>query len=215
MKRLSEAELVELRERYPALARRYEKKHPPPPEPAPKRRVYDSKPRRSLLAWEAEEERILRGWWGIRSVKWLGRKLGRSPRAITARARKLGLGSPRSAVDGMSLRGFAKHSGFSEGKILNAAEHLGIHLRKSPAARLRKRSGKAHPILTAHVYSIDPDQRAALLEYLLEAPTFIGRSREWGTGKKPRSCLRCHGTERPHKARGLCGRCYQAEKRKT
>jgi hypothetical protein len=35
---------------------------------------------------------------------------------------------------------------------------------------------------------------------------------EWG-GRKPSACLCCHSTERKHKARGLCHRCYLESKR--
>lgn len=31
----------------------------------------------------------------------------------------------------------------------------------------------------------------------------------WGRGGRPEACLGCGETERPHIARGCCGRCYR------
>jgi len=201
MERMSWDEWVAFQERFPALSRRFAKQPPrqapAPPAPAPPR--YDTRPARARRAWTEEEDRILANHWGT-TLPRIAKLLDRSPDALRARAEKLGLGPPRHGLEAITLRRFAAMSGFSTTKIRHAAGALGIKLRHAPAGRPRRRRAKSK------VYAVTPGQTERILALMLEGG-FIGRSRSWD-GREPPACVVCGGTDRPHKAKGACSRCY-------
>lgn len=193
--------------RSPALARRFARLHPKrvPKPPPPRARVFDPTPPRALKRWTLDEERTLRSRWGEVSLNIIARELGRSPDAIRARAEALDLGPP---TRGMSLRYFAKWSGFSETKILNAAAAAGIRIPYAKAGRLRRRKGTHYRPQRSTRYDIGPELGEELLTELLK-PGFVDRSRAWGEGGRAAACRDCGTTSRPHKAHDRCRRCYQ------
>lgn len=172
------------------------------PPPGPRASTAALRPAR---AGTEEEDRVLTNQWGT-TLPRIAKLLDRSPDALRARAEKLGLGPPRRALEAITLRQFAAMSGFSTTKIRHTAAALGIVLRYAPAGRLRRRAGRPGKPAKTKVYAVTPAQTERILALMLEGG-FVGRSRSW-EGREPPACFVCGGTDRPHKAKGACSRCY-------
>jgi biotin operon repressor len=166
--------------------------------------------------WTKDEDRAIEWNWGSLSVFDIAKKLGRTPHAIQQRAQKVLEMGPASRGT-WSVRALSRHSGFSEAKVENAIQKLGMHvtwaLRTDPRNKNKKIKRRA----------ITEEQAEDLIQYMLEQPYVWtdapGASRStkgaWGVGKKPACCVKCGSAERRHVAKGLCLRCYQGKFRRT
>lgn len=159
--------------------------------------------------WIETEDHQLQFYWGVKRVEWIAKKLERSPWGVVHRARALNLGPFERG--NISMRRFAEISGFAQAAILRAARRAGIALhRATPGTTLTPRPHRR--------WAITDDQQEALIEELFRSSSThvyaddVGAARstkgKWGVGKKPKECLRCGTSERPHCARGLCTSCY-------
>ncbi len=196
----------EMARRYPALWRRHlkrRKKQPEPPKPAKRVRRF----RRQGFHWTKEEDRLLRDGWGKMSLKQLSDLLERSARGISHRAKELELGPASKHGGAMSLREFARYSGFSRTKIRNAAKVLRIRFRRAKASYPYRRTTTGRVHQKSRTHSINEDEQMRLIEYLLEHDAFIFAKR------RPRPTVSCGGCSkrRPHYAKGLCKTCYSRE----
>lgn len=123
--------------------------------------------------WSAEEEDHLRRHWGVDSLLQLSTHLNRSQRAVSQRARDLGLGPARKAHGSMGLREFSRHSGFSPTAIRNAARKLRIRLvhglnSEAGSRGSKNRRGTDRVYQRSRTLAITPEQQEQLLEYLMK-----------------------------------------------
>lgn len=208
VERMTWGEWLEFQEKSPALAARFAKLHPrqvpTPPAPPPPR--YDrDRHTRAGRRWSDEDDAALRTHWGMVLPR-LSKILGRSVKAIRTRAEELELGPPALALEAVTLRQLSEMSGFSTTKIRHAAAELGIELKRAPSTRIEQR-GRAR----AKTFAVTPGQADRIVKRML-AGGFIGRSREWGKDGHPAACVTCARTDRPHKAKGRCSRCYSTSR---
>lgn len=166
--------------------------------------------------WTEEEVEHLRWHWTYRSIKKLSSDLDRTPIAITQKARELKLGPPSKR--GMSLRAFARYTGFSYNKVLQAAKKFEIRMGKAYSGDAgRGNVGKTNQ------YALDIDTQEQLLEVMLEHERIYSDSKEnkrttrgkWGVGKKPNACVDCGSSKKPHYAKGKCASCYNKKYAET
>ena len=165
-------------------------------------------PSRHRRVWTDEEDHKLMFFWGATPLPTIATKLNRTAWAVAQRARALKLG-PFSRGDGLSMRAFCEHSGFSDMKVWAAVEALGLLLRRMPTSDPEHRSPR-------RAYLISEEQQEKLLEHMLEHEVYFknkpgsGKTEKgvWGVGKKPEACLDCRRTDKPHFARGKCKYCY-------
>lgn len=210
----------EFRKRYPALWRRRDRlrnKKKPKTKPKPTRTQKATMTRKANHAeverhgfrWTAEEDRYIRNHWGHFTLNMMVRDLGRSHRAIYERAQLLDLKVER---EDMSLSAFAKYSGFDRSKVQNAAEVLGLKLRRGKRVRKWKRSASRSTATSAksNRWFVPIDIQDELLAFLLEnAEKRIQVKRgRWGAGALPKRCEGCQTRSRPHYGKGHCRRCY-------
>jgi hypothetical protein len=153
--------------------------------------------------WTEAEDKRLRFVWGENDILKLAREFGRSADSVAKRAQALGL----VVRPLLSLRGAAQATGYDPETLKRAARALGITLHRRHRLHA-PRSRMKHPRNPNK--GVTEEQLDAIVAWLKEQPTWrvtpspIG---EWGTGRKPPSCLECETTERPHVARGRCGAC--------
>lgn len=146
--------------------------------------------------WTKKEEQVLLqgagvygvGWFQLRvgdSYEWEGAPAGRSAAALYSKARRLygGGGLTRGAY---SLRAVALKSGYSYSQIRRAMEALGQKWK-----RTRNTRGS---------YLIYEEQVDDLMEWL--------KKDCWAKSSRLYCCAWCSTESRPHKAVGLCVRCY-------
>lgn len=132
--------------------------------------VAEGKPKRHKRWWTTEEDTYLRSNWGRRSPVLIARDLGRTRRAVSARAQALKLTA--NDDEDRSLTAFAKYSGFSRTKVKNAAAAIGLKLRRGLRTRVYKhRRNKASRIpesVKSQRWYVPSEHEDELLAYLLE-----------------------------------------------
>ena len=167
-------------------------------------------------AWKHADDKLLSQLWGAYGIVMIARQLGRTPCSIAKRAARNKLGP--SLRGSMSLGQFVTQSGYARSRIKNAASRLGLQLRRSKRMsekipRGGRKGKKGRRIL------VGDEQQDAILAYLAKIPdgehvwsgrTGHTRAMDWGTGGKPAACLKCAKTDRAHKAKGICKRCYRS-----
>lgn len=157
--------------------------------------------------WSDTDKDKLMFWWGTFKLPTLAQRLNRTQWAVAQMARTLKLG-PFSRGEGISMREFARISGYSVAKIEAAAKHLNLKLKRAVRSEPIKRGPFAR-------FTIDEDQQDALLEHMLKHELIYmnlpgsGRTAPgvWGVGRKPPACLRCGRNDRPHCSNGYCRPC--------
>lgn len=137
-------------------------------------------------------------------------ELGRSVAAIVQQAKRLGLPDPAQLRGCVTVAELARASGYSVCKVRNAVRDLGLVLAERPQRALyERRRGRS---------AITPEQQRLVLERLARGDRIFAneagdeRSAQgaWGVGRKPAACLGgCGRKDRPHRARGYCGACYE------
>jgi len=120
--------------------------------------------------WSAEDLRTLKAHWGVLTIAKLASKLNRKPSAVSDRARRLGLGSPNADRDFLSLLQIEKSTGYDRIRILNAAAHLHIKVRRLP----RNQSRLLNSQKKMRRYALTHPQLDRILTFL----------REWPDGKR-------------------------------
>lgn len=145
--------------------------------------------------------------WGERTINAIARATGRAPGAVTARAYVLELDTPNRSVGALTLRGLSNASGFSCRKIRNAAEVLGINLKRGKKANTAART--IYKRQSSKNYAIAEDQCGAIIAYLEAPVTEAPALPMWGTASRPPACVDCGTVVRAHIAHGQCGACYQ------
>jgi hypothetical protein len=168
-------------------------------------------PNRYRTIWTDQEDGVLCWLWGECRVSTLARKLGRSQCAIVERAKVLGLGNMWKGK--LTLTQVAEHLGCTDKTVKRLVARSGMRLEDkrvfttTPKARREK----------GRVYAFSLEDVDLLIETLkrIPNPNYVQAvsTEGWGAGNKPVACLDCGGTERPHKGRGLCVRCYMRRKR--
>jgi hypothetical protein len=162
--------------------------------------------------WTRAELDRLHFFWGQHSLAEIAEKLQRTPFGVEKKARDIGLGVPRQGL--MTLREFAKHSGFSTTKVKSAMRILGIRA-------MRRFTIYGGGPRRSRTYALTEDERERLLAHMLENPHAYRNLRGngkteggvWGVGKKPHACLMCETYDRPHCAKGMCKACYSKKNR--
>jgi hypothetical protein len=164
--------------------------------------------------WSQAEDDRLTFFWGERDIEIVAEAIGRTPVAITKRARQLGLTSFRGLK---SMRQLVMTSGYNLETIRTAVEVLGLTL-------YRRRRTEIDQRVRTRTFAITEEQEQAILRYLGSRPDgqrlFKIRDRKrtqrgvWGIGIKPPACLVCHRTDRPHCAKGECDLCYKQRYKK-
>lgn len=155
-------------------------------------------------AWTERDDKELWWLWGSFAPDVVARRTGRTLAACKQRARVLGIGS--SGRGATTLAELARNTGYDESRLKGAIEYLGLRTRKNDSSS-RSARGKHH--------AISSDQVEEILEMLSRIPDGVRLvDSRWGRGNRPQSCRGCQQTERPHKAKGLCGRCYASSLRK-
>jgi hypothetical protein len=158
--------------------------------------------------WSRRDEDRLTFLWGTQDIVRIAETLGRTPAALTRRARELGLNKFRGL---RSMRQLVRTSGYNIPSIMTAAEVLGITFQ-------RRRRTEIEQGARTRTFAITEEQEEAILRYLGSRPDgqrlFKTRDRQrtqrgvWGIGIKPPACLGCNRTDRPHCAKGECKVCY-------
>jgi hypothetical protein len=114
-----------------------------------------------------------------------------------------------------TLRQLELETGYNRSRLRNAALRLKIRLRRS------ERMSEKEPLVKSGKYRriiVTSEQRESIIAFLATIPdgrylwsnkTKKTSSLAWGTGGKPRACRKCAQTDKPHKAKGVCVRCYR------
>jgi hypothetical protein len=163
--------------------------------------------------WGRPDDERLTELWGVVSIEKIANELGRTPCSIAKRALRNRLGPALANV--ITLRQLELETGYNRTRLRGAAARLKIRLRRSKRMSEkapRVKSGKYRRII------VTTEQREAIIAYLATVPdgrhiwsnTKKKTSRDaWGTGGKPAACAKCGKTDKPHKAKGVCVRCYR------
>lgn len=160
--------------------------------------------------WDNDSELLLKKLWKRKPLEKIAAQLGRTETSVNQRANKLRLGKKRQ---GESMASFLRRTGYSQSRVHTAAHRLGIKLKRRVRTTTKERMGGK-----MRFYAISKHVAKRLIEYLRSVPDGqrIEKSSrgEWG-GKKPLQCKRCKRSDKPHEAKGLCGRCYDRKRRRT
>lgn len=139
--------------------------------------------------WTKAEDLLLLNSMGCRGTAWFVRRLKRSASSINNRvARLTGDGSLRRGM--YSVKRACEESGYTRSQLWRAQRALNQQWR---------RTGPRGAFL------ITEDQYMALVEWL--------RVDYWSKAKGRYSCLGCGTDTLPHRARGLCRRCFEKYRR--
>ena len=144
-----------------------------------------------MRRYTAAEDQAIRIWWGLRTPAGIGAELGRTAEAIQSRAYRLHLGPQLGAS--MSINGTARHLGWSHPVVRRAIAGLGLAL---------PRVGMAHAVSPAQVEAI-----GAWITAHCRMPA------GFGVGCRHLRCVVCGRDDEEHGGRGMCVRCYAAERR--
>jgi hypothetical protein len=162
--------------------------------------------------WTEEQDRQLAFDWGVFSLDTIARRHGRTPMAIVQRAKKLSLGAPSRGT--LTVCGLAEATGYGRSQIRSAARALGIVIGKRTSAYVAKHRNRRYT-------SIDEEDVERIIAFLGSRPDGARIRAEvkgaWGGpgrgGPKPEGCVSCGTSERPHYAKGMCGRCYDKRRK--
>lgn len=155
--------------------------------------------------WTLAEKHTLTALWP-RGIPVCVETIGRSSTAVRIMAAQLGL------LDQISdtLTIIADDTGYSVKRIKTAARWLNLKLLQ-PIGEGR-----------AHLYRVTPDQREKIVAFLAAQPdgrnllspkAKLTPAAMWGINGKPKRCLGCARTDRPHRAGGRCMPCYQTRQK--
>jgi len=199
------------RRRYPALWARHQRKLAKKAAKQCRSNRKKSRPERDGCWWSDKDVETLRKLWGSASLVYIAKVLARSQRAVSRKSIDLRLGPSSSTGGAMSLRQFAKYSGFSRGKILNAAEALKIHISKARVSYPHKREGGTYVHQKSRTCAISEYEPYLLVAFLLKNDKTIFLNR------KRRPMIQCPGCSKnkPHEAKGLCSSCYSRERKRA
>lgn len=160
------------------------------------------------LPWTAEERRLLAFLWGEFSMNTIAARLNRDASAVRVQAEQMTLPPPSQGT--MSLAAFCRQSGYDDGKIMRAAEHVGVTPARAETTRARRSTVRKKR------WAFTEEQQEAIVAFLAARPdrsplfakghVHIGLG-VWGTRRLPPCCVVCSTTERRHVAKGRCGRC--------
>ena len=147
--------------------------------------------------WTKKEENLLVFYWGEKSREWIAKKLDRTIAACTKRM--LELTGSRSIKRGRwTQRQLAEHCGFQIRQIVWAVKRLQLNVRQPPKKRTDKQAKKKRPWDNS-AWLIN-DEQADQIIYWLTRP-------RWERTNTYPCCTECGTSERPHRGKGLCGRC--------
>lgn len=151
--------------------------------------------------------------WGSASVGTIARRLGRTPRAIVDRAKRLRLPAPRSGSE--SITALANRTGYSRSRIRGAMERLGIGARRQVTTTHLEHAGKRQRGRGRRTALTEGEVRQ-ILDFLAAYPDGKRILRavqgQWGSpnhrgGFKPDACIDCERNDVPYWAGGRCRRC--------
>lgn len=173
--------------------------------------------------WSATDDDMLSTVWGEKTPGAIAKEFGRTLCSVVKRAYKLGLGPAHAHTK--NVHQLVRETGYARSRIINAAKRLDIKLHRAKRVSDHKpRMGKHYEDPSRFFrLLVTPNQEKRILEFLARLPdaeslwsnkTRITRVDAWGTGRKPKSCKRCKKTDKPHKARGYCIRCYNSKRMK-
>lgn len=172
--------------------------------------------------WNSSERKAILRWWGAIDISIIAKRIDRTPKAVETQARLMKLGSERETE---TIQQFSKRTGYNTDQIRTAAKALGLDLHRKPRVSVPRkglllvRTGKGAGAARA----ITEEQGDKILLWLQEQLSHCwrlqsgGKVREgaWGVGHKPPACIVCGTDERPHAAKGMCGRCYDHHRNTT
>jgi hypothetical protein len=148
--------------------------------------------------WKSDDERFLIYYWGNKPTEWIAEKLGRTVTACSKRMTVL-TGSRSITRGKWTQRRLALECGFLVPQIKWAVDKLGLKV-KQPPKKGRDRKAKKRRPWDNSVWLIDDDQADKII-YWLTRP-------RWERTNTYTGCTVCESTEREHKAKGVCTRCY-------
>ncbi len=160
--------------------------------------------------WTPKEDKRMLIRWGVDDLVVIATLLGRTPYGVAHRARVLGLATPNRGT--FTLNHIMRVSGHSYSRARSVLRLLHI----APPRAMRMRLEQPERLDQC---AFDEEQVDRVLAKLREIPDGellyrpgkrLSKAGAWGVGRKPKACLRCGSDERPHFARGLDKRCYQA-----
>lgn len=169
--------------------------------------------------WSEFDDERLAMLWGAKMPGAIAKEFGRTLCSIVKRAAKLKLGPAHAHTK--NVHQIVRETGYARTRIINAAKRLGIKLRRAKRVSEHKPRGKAQHADSVVFFRllVSQDQEKRILDFLARVPDAVHvwsnktrktRADAWGTGNKPESCKRCGKTDRPHKANGICTRCYRS-----
>jgi hypothetical protein len=165
--------------------------------------------------WTRGETNRLIIHWGTKDLVALAQMLGRTPQAITERAKKLHLGTQNRGTK--TMQQIRRESGYELSRLWAAVDILGLVIHRG--LRMDPRQTKA-----THRFAVSEEQEAAILQFLgtqLDGRRLFSyrgtrtQNGVWGVGLKPPACLSCGTSARPHCARGCCANCYARQRKRA
>jgi hypothetical protein len=169
---------------------------------------------RKFARWTPEEDRQLERWWGVYDVLTLAEKMNRTPGGIVHRATVRGF--PIARRETWTLTQAAAHLGLSGPQVRRRMADLRMVLQRAPRTQARHRRRPTFFALTEEqIRVLETDLRAR------PARTLGAGLGCWDHNGAPSACVHpaCATPGLPHRARGLCTRCYgrvwMAEKRRA
>lgn len=145
--------------------------------------------------WDDKEDAYLTFQWGIQHTNEIAKHLGRPPRGVLDRSKKLELGPPSRGT--WCLGEVAKELGISNGTVKVMMQELGMSMTHALNADPRFAKRK-------HQLSLDIEDVEKITTYYEERKT-----KTWGVRGRPEACVVCKDPSKPYHANNLCHPCYE------
>lgn len=143
--------------------------------------------------WAPHEDDVLRWFWGVRSVSWIGKYLGRCPGGVYERAGRLGL-STKVESGCVSALVAAKRMGVDNTTLMRVLDWAGVSVERlitNPRRKLKRRG-------TGVRYRVDLEEAREAMEKWLRCEAVATLAREFGVSPPTlRIALTRFGVERP------------------
>lgn len=164
--------------------------------------------------WTCKDDRDLVFGWGVVPIPKLAKRLNRTPAAVIRRALDKKLGGLRRGHK--SLAQVSRETGYVRAVLVKVAATLGIKFRRI------YRGERPYKTKNLRAIAVSDEQEQQIVQYLKDHAHYRwhyppGSLRSnggvWGTGQKPKACVRCSRDSRPHYAKGMCHPCYNSVNR--
>lgn len=141
------------------------------------------------MHWTKDEVDFLQDCWGIRSMKYIAERLGRSVGAVQQKAQKIGLGDARFCYEGITICQLMQALNKSYNSVNAWIERYGMPVRRKVFSRTERVK-----VISYEAFWKWAEQHKELINLAKMEPGMLGPEPEWAKVKRKADQLRSQKT---------------------